>query len=1076
MDFLFGDENKKQIREYEKIISEIDRTSKKIRNLSDDSLKEKTSEFKKRLSSGETLDDILPEAFAVAREASRRYMGIEQYSVQLMGAIALHRGDVAQMKTGEGKTYTAPIAAYLNALTGSPVHIATSNDFLATRDSKLVTPMFEGLGLTVGVVTEERDEVFEKDKSSRKQAYSCDITYGSGNAFAFDYLKDNTTYKKENIVRGDTAPGFIIIDEADQILVNDAIMPFKLSGFMQNPNETKLEQALKLQAQQEEEKKAQRMYSDANTFVYKLYQNKEHFRVFKSEEQMNLYLGEATDEANRKFSVLFCRSSAATLTERGWLEAFNYFVGEDVVELINKDKSIILDNSNFEKDSDYYYDGDALKLTLKGLEKSVREVDSIKKLNNSFYSSKDFGILNKAIDNALKAYFVLEKGKEYILDDVKDNIGIAKKKVLLVSNGRTKEGRVYSDGLQQAIELKEKRFSAKENFQIEMTVEHDELASISQKAFYSIYPKIAGMTGTSSKELFEEVYGMRTIDIPKNSEYKVNDSEIDKIYNSRVDKDTVLFETDNEKLEATITSVLKSLETGQPVLIGTTSVNESNLLYKEFQKRGIPCEKLNAENASLEVEDYIISKAGAKGSVTISTQLAGRGTDIKLGGSLDDMILKVEEEVVAIMVKEHLPKDRNVTDEEVRQMCISATKYIEDTRKDEIISVAKQRLIADQEELIKLGGLKVIGYGHNMTKRDDDQLRGRAARQADPGVTEFYCSVNDLKRDLMVPSDDIKRLHKKGLSKGSPLSGVEVDKVIGRAQSNIDGLITSTITYTQDADYHLSKMRKMVYDQRMRMMKGESPKENMEFIIESSVINLIDRNLPEYSKEISPKKKIKRSGLDINNFVLDVYQTFGIDLENDFGSSNLDNLDNIGDLQKFVTGKAKRKYNDIRKTNGDEKQDIIDKNAIIGTLDNAWSEFNDNLEYIKFQNAMNGLAQNQNYNEIFAMKKGFNKAMIDSKLRVISGFIGKEVGKKKTIETEKTNEIDNSINDYYVEKKKPTSNNLVVRANNVVKTLADKFKVVKEKIKYQFELVPIDGYDDNEIKNDNDLSSGKGRK
>ena len=271
-----------------------------------------------------------------------------------------------------------------------------------------------------------------------------------------------------------------------------------------------------------------------------------------------------------------------------------------------------------------------IDLSLRGIEKAVRILDEVKTLNKAFYASEEFAATKKALDNALKAYFTLERGKEYILDDVKKGKTL-KKRVLLVSNGRTAEGRVYSDGLQQAIEFKERNLLKRENLEIEFTEEHDELASISQKAFYSIYSKIAGMTGTSAKELFEEVYGMDTIEIPKNSEYGVTYEEIDAIYSGRVDNDTVLFATEREKMEAVIASVLDSQKKGQPVLIGTTSVNESNRLYEEFRKRGIECTKLNAETSSIKEENDIIARAGRKGSVTISTQMAGRGTDIKLG-------------------------------------------------------------------------------------------------------------------------------------------------------------------------------------------------------------------------------------------------------------------------------------------------------------------------------------------------------------------------------------------------------------------------------------------------------------
>ena len=704
MDFLFGEQNKREIKEYEKLISSIAGYKKNIVSLSNDELKNKTIEFKERLNKGESLDTILPEAFAVAREASRRFLGKEQREVQLMGAIALHRGDVAEMKTGEGKTLTAPIAAYLNALTGKSVHIATSNDYLAGRDANDIRPMFEGLGLTVGGVFEERNREAAVDLELRNSAYNCDVVYGSSNAFAFDYLRDNTAKSKDQIVRNDEKIGFIIIDEADQILVNDAVMPFKLSGTINRPNETSATEITREIFKKLQDEELARLDSNANAFVYKLFKDKERCGQFRTVEEYRLHQGinkKDIIKSQRDYAVLYCKSNVASLTERGWLEAFRYFKGTEINNYINSNINLITSDPNLELDKDYTIEGDGVSLSLSGLEKAVKNIPAIKELNNSFYNSSEFNGLSTAIDNALKAYFVLEKGKEYVLEDTVEQ-GMLKKKVLLVSNGRTAEGRAYSGGLQQAIELKEKRLNRE--IQIATTKEHDELASISQKAFYSIYPKISGMTGTSARELFENIYGMSTISIPKHTEYNVDSQDIDRIYSGRLDKDTVLFETDREKMEAVILSVLESYKKGQPVLIGTQSVTESNKLYEEFTRRGIPCEKLNAENAALEGE--IISRAGKKGAVTISTQMAGRGTDIKLAGELSAAI---EIEKQKLVNSTALRLDSKLPFEERRRKAID---FIENKKMDVVITAASTALEKERQELINIGGVKVIGYGH----------------------------------------------------------------------------------------------------------------------------------------------------------------------------------------------------------------------------------------------------------------------------------------------------------------------------------------------------------------------------
>lgn len=1100
MDLLFGRDNKKEIMEYEKIINQILKYRKELVTLTDEELKNKTTIFRERLENGESLDDFLPEAFAVAKEASRRFLGKEQRDVQLMGAIALHRGDIAEMKTGEGKTLTAPIAAYLNALTGKGVHIATSNDYLSQRDCEEIRPMFEGLGLTVGVVTEEG---FGKDLEKRKEAYKSDITYGSSNAFAFDYLMDNTAKTKERVVRGDREVGFIVIDEVDQILVNDAVMPFRLSGGNPKKND-KNKTISELQQEMEQrayEKEIANNNSNASVFVgmlfdryqeelklYKKVKNEaitrfgkgsEEYKEFEkglkeqyplscgafiNPENMKRHLGgdkRLTESSQSRYSVLFTKGDSATLTERGWLEAFSYFKGTEVKKYINNNKKLITNNSEFKLDEDYTMDEYEITLTTRGLEKAVKNIPGIREMNNDFYGNSKFNGLSAAIDNALKAYFVLEKGKDYILQDSIDLGGKVKKKVLLVSNGRTAEGRVYSGGLQQAVELKESKLD--ENITIEKTTELDELASVSQKAFYSMYHKISGMTGTSAKELFESVYGMDTISIPKHSEYNVSYEEIDKINSGREDKDTVLFATEEDKLNAVIASALDSQRKGQPVLIGTLSVNESIKLYKAFASRGISCNVLNAEN--LEDEAKIISRAGMKGAITISTQMAGRGTDIKLGGELEDAIEKEKQRVVDSMIEllhNSIPIERR------REITL---QYVETKKMDIITSVATNNLESSRQELINAGGLKVIGYGHYPTKRDDDQLRGRAARQADPGTTEFYVSIDDLKKNLCIDSDSIVETIAKDLGVSKivirkdlinhkemtyfPKDGISSEKVNGlitSAQKERECVLTNIISSTQEVDRNLSRMRRKVYDQRTRMINGEDTKENMLYIIDSSIGNLIDRNLPK-NGYANYNNKTKKSGINLNNFIIDVEETFGIDLTQDIENNKFRTL---GDIERYLQKEMHGKYLATREKNGNAKQNDIDRTNIINTLDTAWRDFNDNLEYIKFQNSLHNLVQNKDYDEIFAMKTGFNKSMSSAKIQMLGKMFGKTSTKTRDVVEEKIDvEVEETINDYSVYDKKSYIN-LNVRPAKIISVFGEKLKVIKDKIKYQFELVPIE--------------------
>lgn len=1073
---FFLDDNQRYIKEYEDMIYRIKKASKRISTLSNEQLKSKTLSFKRRLEKGESLDEILPEAFAVLSEASSRVLGKRPRDVQLMGAMAIHDGNVAQMKTGEGKTLTATLAAYLNALSGRSVHIATSNDYLASRDMEEMGKLFNSLGLTVGLVTEKRTGTYEEEVEKRKEAYGCDIVYGSGNAFAFDYLRDNTASSIEYVTRTAKEVGLMIIDEADQILVNDARMPFVLSG---ERKDTDKEEKSKQDAQ------IAGYYRYANDFVGKLFSRKKLCKKMDTEEEYEDYMQKENRNSSldRNYTVIYRPSYQATLTERGWLEVFKYFSKSQINNIVNKNASIITNSTLFEegKDKDYYIDENGINLSLRGLAKAVSEIDEMRGLNNSFYASSEFASINKAIENALKAYFVLERDVDYTLQGDSRAIGSkVKKKVALVSNGRTAEGRVYSEGLQQAIEYKEKKMAelSNANYVIESTSESETLASISQKSFYSIYPKIAGMTGTSSKELFELVYNMDTIEIPKHSSYSVSQEEKEEIEEGRINKGTVLFETDKEKLAATIASVLKSVKNGQPVLIGTLSIEESEELYKEFQKRGIPCNVLNANNAI--EEGQIISMAGIKGSVTISTQMAGRGTDIELGGKKDVIIDKIIEEKIEEEKQKQLVEraskmvdlrlgDLIVSADEYNELLNSALQYLE--TKNEVIEIGKDKLalIRVQAEVIykteyrdpvlASGGLKVIGYGHYPTKRDDDQLRGRASRQADPGVTEFYCSVEtDLRKHLSVPEYKIDYLHKKGLKEGNPKKGSIVDKVISIAQENNEAYLMQAICNAQESDRQIAKLREGLYEQRKRMLGALDINLDMEYMISSSVDHVIARNIPSDDYGYTSTSKVKGSSLNVHNLIVDMEETFGIDLTEHFETGKIRTL---GDIENIVNKFALSQYRNLRKTNGEEVQDELDRKVLIDTVDKAWMDFNDSVDEIEFQNRMYSLAQNKEYKELLVMRREFNYVTSEAKISSLASIFGKKSEKMRISDEELTTEVQvEDANDYFVTPSKITFTNLNIRVGKVLTTMVDKVKLVPTFFKEQFKLTTISLDDD----------------
>ena len=711
---IFGSVNKKELKKIEPIIKKIESYDKSMQQLSDDELKHKTVEFKERLKNGETLDDILPEAFAVVREASYRVLGMKQYRVQLIGGVVLHQGRIAEMKTGEGKTLVATLPAYLNALSGKGVHVVTVNDYLAKRDKEWMGKVHEFLGLTVGVI------VYGLDNDERRENYACDITYGTNNQYGFDYLRDNMViYKKDKVQRG---LNFAIVDEVDSILIDEARTPLIISG--QGDESTD-------------------MYMRANMFANGL-----TGRIMDPEEDKpDIFDREFKDE-----TVDFLvdeKRKTASLTEIGTKKAEEYFGVEN-----------LSDPNNME--------------------------------------------LAHHINQALKANNTMKRDIDYV---VKDD------EILIVDEftGRIMEGRRYSDGLHQAIEAKEG---------VEVKSESKTLATVTFQNYFRMYNKLSGMTGTAKTEEaeFNEIYKMDVVEIPTNKPV------------ARVDEQDRVYINENAKFNAIVEEIKEIHKTGQPILVGTISIEVSEKLSKLLKKNGINHDVLNAKQHEREAE--IVAQAGMFDKVTIATNMAGRGTDILLGGNPDflakhDMKKQGYGEYVIESLDSFLPS----TDEEL----VAARNVY-----NELYKKYKKMTDEDKKKVIEVGGLYIIGTERHESRRIDNQLRGRSGRQGDPGKSRFFVSLGDNLMRLF-GGETIQKYAESGkFPEDEPMEFRTITKAIERAQTKVEsnnfGIRKNVLKY----DDVMNAQRKVIYAERDKVLDGEDMHESIVAMIKDIISNAID--------------------------------------------------------------------------------------------------------------------------------------------------------------------------------------------------------------------------------------------
>ncbi|WMJ78782.1 MULTISPECIES: preprotein translocase subunit SecA [unclassified Sedimentibacter] len=719
---IFGSYSEKEVKRLEPTVSKILSLESEMTNLSDAQLKAKTQEFKERLAKGETKDDILPEAFAVVREAAWRVLGQKHYRVQLIGGIVLHQGRIAEMRTGEGKTLVSTLPVYLNALEGKGVHVITVNDYLAKRDCEWMGKVHNFLGLSVGCI------VHGITKADRMKAYRYDITYGTNNEFGFDYLRDNMVIRKEEMVQRDL--NYCIIDEVDSILIDEARTPLIISG---------------------EGDKSTSLYEMANSFVITL---KGKVQLPEDKKSKMDYIMGDIDEDDTVDYIVDEKGKNVTLTARGLTKAEKFFNIENLA-----------DQENME--------------------------------------------ISHHINQALKAHNTMKRDIDYIVKDGE---------VLIVDEftGRIMYGRRYSNGLHQAIEAKER---------IEVRKESKTLATITFQNYFRMYKKLSGMTGTAKteEEEFREIYGVDVIEIPTNKPI------------ARKDFEDVVYKGEVGKFKAVINEIIERNKNGQPVLVGTISIEKSELLSKILKKQGIKHEVLNAKQHDKEAE--IVAQAGRLGAVTIATNMAGRGTDIVLGGNPE-------------YLAKHKMKKNGFSDELIAQadgFNDTEDPEVTEARRvyKELLAQSRDELRDEQEKVREAGGLHIIGTERHESRRIDNQLRGRAGRQGDPGSTRFYISLED---DLMrlFAGDKVKSIIETlKMPEDEPLEAGMLTRTIETAQSRVEGRNFDIRKHVLQYDNVMNKQREVIYTERRRVLMGE----NLKDYISNMINDLIDKGIRMYTTE-----------------------------------------------------------------------------------------------------------------------------------------------------------------------------------------------------------------------------------
>lgn len=799
---IFGDYSSREVKRVKPIQEKVLSYEEEYSKLTDEQLKAKTSEFKERLANGETLDDILPEAFAVCREASWRVLNMKHFPVQIIGGIILHQGRIAEMRTGEGKTLVATLPAYLNALTGKGVHIVTVNDYLARRDSEWMGKLYRFLGLSVGLI------VHELDNEQRRAAYNADITYGTNNEMGFDYLRDNMViYAEHRVQRGHN---FAVVDEVDSILIDEARTPLIISGAGDKSTD---------------------LYKVADTFAKSLKKImvKELDTKFNAEELVDADGDYVVDE----------KAKSCTLTKNGIEKAEKFFNLENLM--------------------------DAENITIQ-----------------------------HHIDQAIRANGVMKLDVDYVVKDGQ---------VLIVDEftGRIMLGRRYSDGLHQAIE-------AKEGVKVER--ESKTLATITFQNYFRLYDKLSGMTGTAMTESteFQEIYSLDVISIPTNKPML------------RVDEEDVLFKTEVAKFKAIISEIVEAHEKGQPVLVGTINIEKSELLSKALKKSGIKHEVLNAKYHEKEAE--IVAQAGKLGAVTIATNMAGRGTDIILGGNPD------------FMARSTMRK-RDFSEELIAE----ATGFAETDNEDiiearrvyrELESKYKEELKDEAEAVRAAGGLYIIGTERHESRRIDNQLRGRSGRQGDPGKSRFFLSAEDELLRLFAGDRFFTILDSFKSVGDMPIETKMLTGLIESAQKKVEGNNFAARRQVLEFDDVMNKQREVIYGQRNQVLDGVD--------LDATICKMIEDYFTQQVDFFCPSA-LPKEEWNINGMLTKLRWLVE--------GENLEGIDDAEGYKEKFLELANKSFNDRKAKYGDEIMAELERKILLANVDRRWMDHIDEMEELK---------------------------------------------------------------------------------------------------------------------------------
>ena len=801
---IFGSRNDRLLKQYRKVVVQINAMEPEYEKLSDEQLRQKTQEFKDRVAGGESLDNLLPEAFAVVREGSKRVMKMRHFDVQMLGGMALHYGKVAEMRTGEGKTLTGTLPVYLNALTGSGVHVVTVNDYLASRDATWMGRLYNFLGLTVGI------NLSQLPKHEKQAAYNSDITYGTNNEYGFDYLRDNMVQDKTERVQ--RVLNFAIVDEVDSILIDEARTPLIISG-----------------------------------------QAEDHTAVYQSMRLVVPLLTRQEGEADPRTGEGVTKPGDFTIDEKGQ-QIHLTEQGYEAAERILADKGLIAEGASLY---------DPANITL------VHQLYAALRAEHIYHRDQ---------------HYVVQGGEVVIVDEF---------------TGRLMTGRRWSEGLHQAVEAKEG---------VEIQAENQTLASITFQNYFRLYNKLGGMTGTADTEAYEfqEIYGLETVVIPPNRPSK-RDDQLDRVY-----------KTTPEKYVAAIADIRECYERGQPVLVGTTSIENSEIIDEMLNKEGLPHQVLNAKQHEREAD--IVAQAGRPGMITIATNMAGRGTDIVLGGNIEKQVAAVE-----------------------------ADETLSESERASKVQALRDAWKLEHEKVTELGGLRIIATERHESRRIDNQLRGRAGRQGDRGSSRFYLSLDDQLMRIFA-GDRVKSIMDRlKMPEGEAIEAGIVTRSIESAQRKVEARNFDTRKQLLEYDDVSNDQRKVIYQQRNEILDAQDLSPMIDAMRDSCLADVVRQYVPEQSME---------EQWDIPGLEKTLREEWQIDLPL---QQLVDSAESLTDeeVEEKVVAEGARVFNDKLEHAGKENFMQFMRAVLLQTLDSTWRDHLAALDYLRQGIHLRGYAQKQ---------------------------------------------------------------------------------------------------------------------